>query len=154
MQKFKFLFFFLLLSISFHSLNAQDIDYMEDPHAWVDARIENAKKGKRELIESPFAVRSIAWGCRCPDYYLAESTNVAEGPWVQPVHPEKLPKKDEEGHSLMVKGYFTGKIIKIDLRYENKEPKEWLYKVPEFKIISWHYNKEDWQGLIPKIVKK
>jgi hypothetical protein len=154
MKQIKSLVFLLLISINFNALSAQEIDYAEDPKAWVELRIENAQKGKKELIETPFAVRSRAWGCKCPDYYLGESTNVAEGPWVQPLHPEKLPPKNEEGHALIVQGYFTGRIITIDLRNENKEPKEWLYQVPEFKIISWHYNEEDWQGLIPKILKK
>lgn len=147
------LIFALSLLFGLQESKAQESDYTKSPKNWVKTRLDNAKNGKKEIIQSPFAVRSIGWGCKCPDYYLGESTTVAEGPWVLPVYPQKLPKKNKEGHALLVKGYFTGRVINIDLRNENKEPKEWLYKVPEFKIISWQYNKEEWQGLIPKIVE-
>ena len=84
-------------------LAAQQESYFEaQPHieTWMKERLNNAKKGKREMVEFPMAVRSRAWGCRCPYHYMGISTGTREGPWIMPVKPKGFPVSDEEGHQL------------------------------------------------------
>ena len=122
--------------------------------AWMAERLENAKKGKKEVVEFPMAVRSAAWGCRCPYHYMGITPSVAEGPWILPLEPKGFPKSDEKGHSLIVVGYFTGKKITKDYRInKEKEPKAWVYEMPEFKIVSWRKNTKDYNVGGPKILK-
>lgn len=122
--------------------------------SWLTKRLENAKKGKREIVEFPMAVRSAAWGCRCPYHYMGVTPSVAEGPWIFPIQPKGFPQSDEKGHSLIAVGYFTGKEITKDYRInKEKEPESWVYKMPEFKIVSWRKNTKDYEVGGPKVLK-
>jgi hypothetical protein len=120
---------------------------------WLKQRVENATKGIKENVEMPFVVRSTGWGCKCPDSYIGVSPRLGDGPWVWPIKPKKFPEVDSVGHSLIVQGYFTGKWVEQDLRLENGEPAEWLYKMPEFKITAWRENKLDYDVPAPFILK-
>lgn len=120
---------------------------------WVKERVSNAKKGKRELVEFPLAVRTKAWGCRCPFHYIGISTNNAEGPWILPISPNDFPVSDDIGYSLIVTGYFTGKQRVKDYRKKADEPEDWVYNLPEFKIVSWRKNELDYDVSPPKILK-
>lgn len=142
------------LSVSGQITYQQFADSLQgDFETWVTERVENAKKGIVEKIEMPMVVRTRAWGCRCPDNYMGVGVNTKEGPWIFPVSTKKLPTPDENGHSLVVVGHFTGKIIDLDLREGEEEPDEWFYHLPEFKITSWKKNTRDYEVDAPKIIK-
>jgi hypothetical protein len=146
----------LFMSFSFR-LEAQTktyFDMADSVKIWMDKRVENAVNGIKEKVEMPFVVRSTGWGCRCPDSYIGVSPSVGDGPWVSPVKPKKFPSVDSVGHSLIVQGYFTGKWVTEDLRNEDGEPEEWLYKMPEFKITAWRKNKLEYDVPAPFILKK
>jgi hypothetical protein len=112
-------------------------DYIQK---WFDLRVKNAKKGKREVVEILFVVRSNGWGCDCPLYYMGTETLVTSGFWLDPILPSAgdFPQSDSVGHVLLAKGYFTGKINKES--YGNPEDSI-FYVCPNFKIISWKYKK-------------
>jgi|GEM_PF-2501336 len=120
---------------------------------WLEQRISNANKGIKEKVEMPFAVRTLGWGCMCPDNYIGISPNVQEGPWIAPKAPKNFPVSDTIGYSLIVTGYFTGKWKEKDFRNKDGEPQEWLYKMPEFNIISWRENKLGYETPPPKVIK-
>ena len=133
----------------------QDITYencIDTLDNWIEKRVENAKNGKKEFVEMPFVVRSFGWGCECPEHYIGISPYTQEGPWISPLAPKNFPKIDTAGYSLIVKGYFTGKMIEEDLRDSEGMPEEWLYKMPEFKIKSWQINEEGYNAGPPKII--
>jgi len=113
---------------------------------WVDLRVENAKLGKNEKVKMVMAVRTLGWGCRCPDHFIGISPNTQEGPFISPVLPNNLPLSDTIGYSLIVEGYFTGKIIDLDLRSSEDEPEEWFYHLPEFTITKWKMNKKGYDA--------
>ncbi|HLP13432.1 MAG TPA: hypothetical protein VK177_15955 [Flavobacteriales bacterium] len=127
-------------------------DMGDSVKTWLNERVENAKKGKKEKVQMPFVVRSTGWGCLCPIHYIGVSAGTNDGPWVMPIEPKKFPQNDSLGHSLIVTGYFTGKIVEQDMRNEDGEPEEWLYKIPEFKILSWKENKQDYEVEAPKVI--
>lgn len=146
----------LLLLILNGSLFAQKKDFFDmQPMLkdWVKERVLNSKNGKYELVELPLAVRTRAWGCRCPFHYIGINTSTPEGPWILPRTPKGFPISDEEGHSLIVKGYFTGKQLVKDYRKNAEEPKDWVYTLPEFKIISWRKNKLEYDAIPRKVLK-
>ena len=153
----KTLLLFVLTFILKAPLIAQTNTYEnsgKSTQAWMDIRVRHAKKGMKEKVEMPFVVRSTGWGCICPDYYIGISPLVAEGPWVFPLTPDNFPVSDSVGHSLIVKGYFTGKNRELDLRTNKDDPAEWLFKMPEFKIISWKENKQGYEAPPPRVVTK
>ncbi|MFH0893703.1 MAG: hypothetical protein V2A54_04645 [Bacteroidota bacterium] len=121
---------------------------------WVIARVENAAKGKPEMVEMPFVARCWGWGCMCPDYYIGVSVGVLDGKWVFPKAPKGFPKSDSLGYSMIVTGYFTGKWKDIDLRNEEKEPAEWLYHMPVFKVLTWRENTVSYEVPPPKVTGK
>ena len=121
---------------------------------WVQTRVDRAAAGNPEKIQMPLAVRSLGWGCRCPDYYIGVNSNVQEGPFIQIVGAMSFPTPDQNGTALIVTGYFTGKWVEIDLRDEGGEPEEWLYRVPEFKVESWKINENPEETEAPKILGK
>jgi hypothetical protein len=129
-------------------------DYGDSLQIWLNLRVENARKGLKETVEMPLVVRSTGWGCMCPDHYIGVSPLTQEGPWISPIVPEKFPVSDSMGYSLVVKGFFTGKMKKIDLRNEAGEPADWLYTVPLFKITSWKNNSEEYSVDAPKVIHK
>lgn len=146
----------LLLLIINGSLLAQKKDFFDmQPtlKAWVQERISNSKNGKYELVEFPMAVRTRAWGSRCPFHYIGINTSTREGPWIMPISPKGFPVSDENGHSIIVKGYFTGKQGVKDYRKEATEPKEWVYSLPEFKVLSWRKNDLDYDAIPRKVLK-
>jgi hypothetical protein len=148
---------FLFISLLKHSLFAQELtggDFGCSAQAWMDLRVKNAKHGIKENVEMPFVVRSTGWGCICPDYYIGISPLVAEGPWVFPITPDGFPVSDSIGHGLVVTGFFTGKITELDLRSNKDDPEEWLFKLPEFKIISWKGNNQGYNVHSPWVIKK
>lgn len=120
---------------------------------WVKERVKNAQNKKREIVELPLAVRTKAWGTKCPYHYIGVSANTREGPWLMPITPKGFPISDDTGYSLIVTGYFTGKQITKDYRTSEKEPQDWIYTLPEFKILSWKKNKLDYDIDSPKILK-
>lgn len=151
---------FLGLAFIFQAKLSSQITYQQfadslqgDFDVWVNERVGNAKKGIVEKVEMPLVVRTLAWGCRCPDNYIGVGVNTKEGPWILPTSTKKLPRPDEKGYSLIVVGYFTGKIIDLDLRESADEPDEWFYRVPEFKVISWTKNTKEYEVGAPKIIK-
>jgi len=119
---------------------------------WIEQRITSAQLGIKEKVEMPFVVRTLGWGCMCPDYFIGVSPNVQEGPWISPIVPRKFPVSDTVGYSLIVTGHFTGKWVEIDLRNGEEEPDEWLYTVPEFKIRRWKANEVDYSVFPPRII--
>lgn len=135
---------------------AQALRYDEAPDSiavWLETRVANAAEGNREVVEMPFVVRSLAWGCLCPDHYIGVGTGVQEGPFIHPKVPKKFPKSNENGHSLIVRGYFTGEYVEEDFRNENGEPAEWLYIIPEFVVTEWEVNKLEYEVPFPCILK-
>jgi len=113
------LYFTFLFTFSIVVLFSQDKTYDNwlqegDPNEWVAERIENANKGIKEIVKMPLVVRFTGWGCLCPDYYMGISPFTQEGPWIEPIASKKFPSTSFDGHSLIVKGYFTGKMIPID----------------------------------------
>jgi hypothetical protein len=155
-MKLSIIFTLLVLNFCFR-MNAQTKTYMDMADSvkiWMEIRVENAAKGMKEMVEMPFVVRSTGWGCLCPDSYIGVSPTTGDGPWVSPISLENFPTVDSVGHALIVQGYFTGKYIEQDLRNEEGEPEEYLYKMPEFKIISWRKNELDYEVPAPFLLKK
>ena len=108
--------------------------------AWIKARLKAAKSGKPELVRIPVSYRSMGWGCRCPDVFIGTSTDTGGGPWLSvklgPV--AELPAYNERfGVVVVAEGRFTGKKDTEDLRGENGEPEEWLYKLLEFEALRF-----------------
>lgn len=142
---------FLLTSGIAYSLGAQTIfaQFTDSAaEAWYNKRIRNAKKGIREKVEMPIVVHSTGWGCTCPDYYIGTEPNYnSDGLWLSPLTSETFPVSDSVGHSLIVKGYFTGKT-------EDEEGDDTIvYHVPLFKIISWKVNKSGDSAYAPRVIK-
>lgn len=108
-----------------------------DAESWIKARARTAKKGKPELVRIPVAYRSMGWGCRCPDNYIGTGTDAAEGPWIKLVGSAGPPYDYSErlGTVVVAEGYFTGRRVEEDLRDGPDSPKEWLYKLWEFKVV-------------------
>lgn len=141
----RILFFLLIFLSSFSFVFGQpDSDSVQK---WVDLRVENAKAGKKENVKMVMAVRTLAWGCRCPDYYMGVSPNNQEGPFIFPVTQYDFPTSDTIGYSIIVEGYFSGKIIDLDLRESEDEPEEWFYHIPEFIITKWKNNKKGYDAV-------
>ncbi len=128
-------------------------DVADSVQYWMEERVANATEGIHEVVEMPFVVRSLGWGCLCPDHYIGVSPFTQEGPFIHPVSPANFPVSDRDGHSLVVTGFFTGKWVEEDYRDENGEPEEWLYKLPEFKILSWRRNEMDYEIFPPRIIE-
>lgn len=128
------------------------MDGVDSLDAWVQTRVEKADSGIKEMIEMPVAVRSTAWGCECPDYYIGVGTNVKEGPWIYPSGAVHLPPTSRTGVALWVKGYFTGKIITVDFHSSFPELNEMVYQVPEFVVVSFKMNRKGYDVPFPYIV--
>jgi hypothetical protein len=134
-------------------IKAQDIDYTQfsdSINQWVETRVKLAKKKMHETVEMPLVVRHKGFGCTCPDHYIGISPIMKEGPFIAPIVPKGFPVSDTVGYSLIVKGYFTGKSIKKDMRRRKNDPAEWIYTLPEFTITSWARNENGYHA-IPKI---
>ncbi len=137
--------FIIVVSLFTHEVVISQKDYTPSPDSlskWITARYELAVLGKPEKVEKLMVVRSTGWGCRCPEQYIGVSTSTQEGPFIHIISPETFPVSDSIGYSLVVKGFFTGKNIQLDLRMNEDEPDEWVYNLPEFRIIKWKYNKK------------
>lgn len=148
--------FLLFVFVVSGNLSAQNQNYFEAQamiQEWMNKRIANAKKGKQEKVEFPMAVRTEAWGCRCPYHYMGISTSTVEGPWIEPVRPKGFPVSDDVGYSIIVVGYFTGNYITKDYRKNEGDPKDWVYRLPEFKVLSWRKNKLGYEVGGPKVLK-
>lgn len=149
----KFIILFLVVTfIAVIDSHSQVLTYEGTPDSlqqWVDQRVVNAENGIKETVKIPLAVRSLSWGCICPDHYIGYSPDVQEGPWIFPTGKKKLPKSDQFGHSLTVTGYFTGKMITKDLRRSKEEPEEWIYTMPEFIVTEWNINTDESETLPP-----
>lgn len=155
MKKYYFLLtIFLLAKIGLAQINVTTYEQMppEEVEPWVNKRMENIKKGLKETVEMPLAVRSLGWGCQCPMHYIGVGTTVKEGPWIAPVFPDDFTGAGDEGLAIVVTGYFSGQWITEDLRNANGEPAEWLYKMPEFIVTSWKFNDLDYQVAAPRIM--
>lgn len=147
--------YFLAICLLPGSIIAQRTTYdefVDSLQHWIDIRVTNAAEGIEEHVEMPFVVRSLGWGCMCPDHYLGVSPFVQEGPFIHPLVPDNFPVSDHDGHSLIVRGYFTGRHVDEDFRDENGEPEEWLYTLPEFKIESWEKNDQEYEVAAPFIL--
>jgi hypothetical protein len=151
--KFNLLAVFMLLVLNISGQNPTYFEFADSVQNWVDTRVANAKNDIKEKVEMPFVVRCTGWGCICPDHYIGVSSSTQEGPWIAPISPKKCPVVDRNGYSLIVTGYFTGKIIELDYRDKEGEPAEWLYKVPEFKILSWKENDLGYDVFAPRVIK-
>jgi len=138
-----FLYFVIICNFTFSQDSTYYSDMEDSLSVWVDIRIENVKKSKEKVI-MPLAVRTIGWGCNCPNYYIGVNTNTQEGPWIEPKADKKFPHSDSVGYSLIVTGYFTGKWKVYDFR--NKDGDGDYYKIPQFKIISWEENKKEYEA--------
>ena len=101
----------------------------------VKARIKAARQGQPELVRIPVVYRSMGWGCECPDNFIGTSTGTKEGPWIKIVGPVGLPYRYEQrlGTSAVAEGVFTGKQVTEDLRGGPDGPKDYIYKLWEFK---------------------
>lgn len=152
----KILLIYIFASVTSSSIWSQITytEFADSISTWVNNRVENSKNGLVEKVEIPFVVRTLAWGCICPDNYMGVYPNTQEGPWIYPVYSKKLPSPNQNGYSFIATGYFTGTIKELDLRSNESDPEEWLYKVPEFKIISLRKNKNGEGTLAPKIISK
>lgn len=149
----KNIFLIFLVCITTNSF-AQSYDEIsiDSLEIWIEQRVENSKNGVQEIVKMPFVVRSLAWGCVCPEYYIGVSPNTLEGPWISPVLPKEFPTSDENGHSLVVIGRFTGKMITLELdSHFHEESND--YVLPEFQIISWNLNNEGYDVQVPKVVQ-
>ena len=127
-------------------------EFGDSTRTWLEERVSNAQQFIHEHVEVPFVVRSTGWGCMCPDYFIGINPGMQEGPFIGAVPSTGFPTVDSTGASLIVVGYFTGKIVDIDLRNEDLEPEEWLYHVPEFMIISWRKNELGYDAIAPHVV--
>ncbi|MFN8395467.1 MAG: hypothetical protein U0176_12555 [Bacteroidia bacterium] len=144
--------FFLLLLLPLAGVSQSYVDFADSVQAWVDARVDAANAGKSERVVMPVAVRSLGWGCECPDAYLGESPGVHEGPWIWVVSKRRFPEVDRLGHSLIVTGRFTGDMQQLDLRNDDGEPEEWLYVMPVFRAEKWKPNKNVGEAAAPKVI--
>jgi hypothetical protein len=151
----KYLAFALLLWLPLF-LQAQStyLDFGDSVQAWVDARVERAAAGQAEQVEMPLCVRSLGWGCQCPDAYIGASPSTQEGPWIWVEARRRFPKVNATGHSLIVTGSFTGQWKTQDLRNADGEPEEWLYTMPVFKVTSWRKNPSYDQTPAPKVLQQ
>ena len=130
--------FILVNSYTLFSQTVVIFDSFDDSTPkWFNQRVTNAKKGKKEIVEMPLAVRSWGWGANCPLYFMSDSPFSNYGFWVDPVIPKTgLPTSDSTGHLLWVKGLFTGKMVN-EYYYTGDYTDSTLYNYPVFKIISW-----------------
>jgi hypothetical protein len=145
--------FCLFTSTSF-AQNVVYEDALDSLSFWLKDRIEQGATGKKVLVEMPFVVRSLAWGCMCPNHYIGVHPNVQEGPFIHPRVPTNFPVSDSTGHSLIVRGYFTGKQIEEDYRNEDGEPAEWLYILPEFVVLDWRVNELNYDVPAPYVIRE
>lgn len=106
--------------------------------AWVQERIANAREGRREIVRLPVTLRSLGWGCRCPEAYVGVDPdgNVLGAGWLElDAEPGvTLPAQGREGAVALVEGWFTGETAKEDLRDEHGEPEEWLYTLDRLHV--------------------
>jgi hypothetical protein len=146
-----FLLAFVIIQAKAQIITYSDMAQADSVDSWLDQRVENAKNGQHEKVEMPFVVRCTGWGCACPDYYIGVAPSVQDGPFISAKAPEGFPDVDSKGYSLIVTGYFTGKIVKVDLRGKYG-PEEELYHIPQFKVLSWKENTLDYDVPAPHVI--
>lgn len=153
MKKLIIIPFLFLFSFAYSQTETYE-EFADSLEWWVNQRIDNAVKGKSEMVEMPLVARCWGWGCMCPSYYIGVSVGVQEGPWVYPQSKISIPPSDSAGHSMIVTGYFTGKWKDEDLRDKSGEPAEWLYHMPVFKVLTWRENTLSYEVPPPKVTGK
>ncbi|HVQ35959.1 MAG TPA: hypothetical protein VMS31_00400 [Pyrinomonadaceae bacterium] len=117
---------------------AQTALYAEGPDVsrWMAERARRASMGRPEHVRVPLVRRSDGWGCICPEYYIGLSTGTAGGAtWIEPrfVRSNMRPQKNL---IVLAEGYFTGRRPRRDLRSNREEPKEWIYRLWEFRVTK------------------
>ena len=132
-----------------YKLTAQStfIQFGDSVQGWINKRVENAKNGVKEQVKMPFVVRTTGWGCTCPKYYIGTDPLSGTGFWLMPITPKKFPVSDSLGHSLIVEGYFTGKMMKF--AGDDND----VLLVPQFKITSWQANESGDNTDAPEVLK-
>lgn len=130
-----------LIFINSYTIFAQTVvifkGFDDSTPKWINQRIANAKKGKKEIVEMPLVVRSWGWGANCPFYYMGDSPFSSTGFWIEPKISEMgLPTMDSTGHLLWVRGFFTGKMVN-EYYLSGDYSDSTLYTYPVFKIKSW-----------------
>jgi hypothetical protein len=123
-------------------------DVVDNLNEWLKDRVERHD----ERLEFPLCVRSQAWGCVCPDAYMGISPNTQEGPWIFVLASEDFPVVDEEGHSLIVVGRFTGEYKVQGSSEEEEEFGGSFYTMPIFELESWRINDLGYDVPAPKIL--
>ncbi|HKS27303.1 MAG TPA: hypothetical protein VJS44_05760 [Pyrinomonadaceae bacterium] len=111
--------------------------YAESPEevaSWVTERVRRARSGRRERVRLPLVRRSDGWGCICPYYYIGLSTNTAVGNfWIEPRF-QRQAQRPSKNMIVVAEGYFTGRRLTRDLRTNDSQPEEWIYKLWEFRV--------------------
>ena len=104
-------------------------------------------RGQKELVRVPLVQRSLGWGCECPSHFLGENTDTGGGEWIRIAPGSNVDTKTtRHGWVKVAEGYFTGRRVKEDLRDKNKQPKEYLYHLWEFRVLRTRPHKENKEG--------
>ena len=141
--------FFLMGSISFANADTMEKYVLVDSEKlvpWLEQRVSLAKKNVKESVTMPLAFRG-PFGCVCPLNFVGTTPwdGAYTGTWISPVFKTAKPKyKAQEGTVVLATGYFTGKIIKNDLRkYSSPDNMEAIYQLKEFVVQSYTPFKEE-----------
>lgn len=101
---------------------------------WVAERVRLARAGRRESVRVPLVRRSDGWGCICPYYYIGLSTgNAGAELWIEPRF-ERAAQRPSKNMILLAEGYFTGRLVRRDMRTSADGPEEWIYQLREFRV--------------------
>ncbi|MFT5681642.1 MAG: microsomal dipeptidase-like Zn-dependent dipeptidase [Myxococcota bacterium] len=115
---------------------AAQVDLQE---AWVDAQVSSTAQ-----VRLPITLRSMGWGCACPDAFVGTSPNMfTTGPWLNLTYAADLtpPESPTEGLIIVAEGHFTNAITLLDLQPEGEVIPEWVYPLQGFEVTAWR----DWQ---------
>ncbi len=146
-------FFVVAIPLSLIALNLRGSDgspsrqtgFLSGPRAengletgkWIAARVAAAKAGKLEIVRVPLVIRSMGWGSNVPEHFIGISVGNHHGgeTWVKvKVRRGVKVKTGREGGVFMVEGRFTGRILELDMRGKDGEPREWLYNLSELEV--------------------
>lgn len=108
---------------------------LEDAHLreWVEARVRDAKAGKKMRLRLPLVHHGDGWGCVCPPYYIGDSPTTGQGPWIQPVFA-KGARALAKNEVRMVEGAFDGTVRSVSYPNGPSDKGTWDYDLLVFQV--------------------
>lgn len=139
-------------------LPAQEVRFslenLEPVEQWIEARIQNAKKGKKEQVQVPLAVQLVGWGCPCPDSYVGTELfqNTSRKTWIKLTLASGVKLPPSKGRLILGEGFFTGKQKRLDLG--NRTEPSFVYNLSEFRLLRYKEMPDEEEQRIEKGVLK